>query len=115
MSNAINTPAATPATPATPQLLAVLHAAWEADGKKAPNAKEAQTLVKAWEAASVARDKAEKVFTDAQKAESQACAAIVRARGKGRIKIGDATYIPMSRGETCYFRKEGGEPIPAFG
>jgi|APFre7841882630_1041343.scaffolds.fasta_scaffold30826_4 hypothetical protein len=108
----------TPATPdAAPEkmLLQVIHEEWKAAGSKAPTAKEAQALVTAWKAASKARDVAEAAFTKAQEAESAACAAIVRARGKGRIKIGDATYIPMSRGKTVYFRREGGEEVEAFG
>lgn len=113
--NAINAAPATTEAPAEKMLLQVIHEEWKAAGSKAPTGKEAQALVSAWKAASKARDAAEAAFTKAQEAESAACAAIVRARGKGRIKIGESTYIPMSRGKTVYFRREGGAEVEAFG
>jgi hypothetical protein len=96
-------------------LLSELHAAFEAGGSKTPDAKTNGALVKAWQAASAKRDAAEKAYREATKAESDAVAAIIRANGKGRIGIAGVTYIPMSRGDTAYLRREGGGEVRTIG
>jgi hypothetical protein len=98
-----------------PALLSLLHEQWEKGGKKKPSTKEEDALLKAWKDAGKVRDAAEAAFRASVKAESDACAAIVKARGKGRLRIAGVTYVPMSRGETVYFRTEGGGEVESFG
>lgn len=96
-------------------LLTELHAEFVKGGGKAPDGKVNKGLVDAWRKASDARDKAEAVFKAAAKSESDAVAALIRANGKGRVSIGGDVYIPMSRGDTAYLRKEGGGEVRSIG
>lgn len=98
-----------------PSLLDKLHAEFLKAGGKEPDAKTGKALLGSWRAASEARDKAEAAFRKAQTAESDAVAAIIKARGKGRVKIDGEVHVPMSRGTTVFFRKEGGSDVPSFG
>jgi hypothetical protein len=97
-------------------LLAKLHEEWVKGGSKTADAKTAKNLVETWKVKSAARDKAEAAFRETQKEESEAVAAIIRARGKGRINIaGIGIFVPMSRGNTVYLRQEGAQDLPKFG
>jgi len=97
-------------------LLLKLHEEWVKNGSKQPDQKTAKALVDSWKAKSAARDKAEAAFREAQKEESETVAAIIRARGKGRLNIsGVGIFVPMSRGNTVYLRQEGATDLPKFG
>jgi hypothetical protein len=95
-------------------LLSKLHSEFLARTKPVEK-KDAELIVANWKKASLARERAEAAFVAAQKAESDAVAAIVRARGKGRVKIDGKDYVPMSRGNTAYLRREGSDEVPTFG
>lgn len=99
-------------------LLNDLHAEFLAATKagRKVDAKAAKEMVANLKNAKKNRDAAEAAFVKAQKAESDAWADIIRARGKGRVEIpGLGVFIPMSRGTTVYGRQEGGGEVPTFG
>jgi len=70
------------------------------------DAKQTKALVDSFRNAQKARIAAESAAQQATDAESKTVADIIRAFGKGRCRIGGVTYIPMSRGERAYLRKE---------
>lgn len=93
-------------SPRIPSRLDTLDAAFKAGGGKP--SKDAKVLVKAWQTASAAKDAAEAALANAARAQSDAAAALIRGCcGKGRVTIGGVTYVPMSRGETVFLRREG--------
>lgn len=88
-------------------ILAVIHDEWVAGGSKKPDKKTNRELITKWEQAERNRKATEKAFQEAALAETEAVKAIVRANGKGRMRINGRTFIPMSRGKTVFFREEG--------
>jgi len=106
----------TPVVPETPKLLAVLHTKWVDSGSPKPDGKTAKTLVTAWQKAHAAKTAAEAALNAAIAEEVKATSALILARGKGRIKFPDGSqYIPMSKGDTVYLRREGGVDVETFG
>lgn len=104
------------AAPKVPSPIDVLHAEYVKAGSPKVDGKTAKTLVSAWEKAHAAREAAESAFEKAAKAESDAVAAIVRARGKGRLKLADGSqFIPMGRGDKVWLKREGGVDVETFG
>jgi hypothetical protein len=74
-------------------------------GKTSP--KRVKELVAAYQAATAARTKAEKAAEEAAVAESNSVRALIReACGKNKVMIGGKPFLPMSRGERVFFRKE---------
>ena len=94
-----------------PSLHNVLHAQWVAAGSKTPSKAEGGKLLKGYLEAHQAKKVAELALEEAQNAETAAVTAIILARGKGRLRIAGEVHIPMSRGGTVYFRREGGGEI----
>jgi hypothetical protein len=98
-----------------PNLVKQAHAAWEAAGKNTPTKKEGAALLKSYLDASQVRKQAEAALEQARADETAAVVAIVRARGKGRLRIAGEVHIPMARGNTAYFRREGGGEVGELG
>jgi hypothetical protein len=101
--------------PKSPTVLSKLHAEFIASGGKAPSKKETLEYIATWRKAQVARKTAEEALAKTMLAESTAAAVIVRkCSGKANVVMPDdkVTYVPMSRGETVFFRRLGGdEPV----
>lgn len=98
-----------------PNMVQQLHEQWEKNGGKQPAEVITKGLVKAYKEAQKARDAAEDAFLAAKHKESQAVQAIILACGKGRVKIGGRVLIPMSKGDSVYFRSEGGGEVRDLG
>lgn len=99
--------------PSKLEVLAEEHAK-QFKGKTTP--KRAAELVKAYQAAQVARGLADKKAAEAADAESKACEAIIReCSGKGGVTIGGVQLMPMSRGERVFFRRISSESIDLGG
>lgn len=79
----------------------------ESKKRTKPDAKEGKALRTAWEAATATRERAQAALDKAEAGQSEAAAALIRAYGKGRLKFDDTVYIPMSRGEKAFLRREG--------
>lgn len=101
---------ATEKTDKAPTALTRIHDEFVKAGGKPPSKKEQQELIAAWHKAEAARKTAEESLARAQKAVSDAAAAIMRkCTGKKNAVIDGVTYVPMCRGETVFFRRLGGE------
>jgi oligoendopeptidase F len=98
-----------------PNMVQQLHEQWEKNGSKQPPEAVVKALVKTYKEAQKARDAAEEAFNAAKHKESQAVQAIILNCGKGRVKIGGKVLIPMSKGDSVYFRSEGGGEVRDLG
>jgi len=98
-----------------PNMVQQLHEQWEKNGGKQPAEAIVKALVKTYKEAQKARDAAEDAFTAAKHKESQAVQAIILNCGKGRVKIAGKVLIPMSKGDSVYFRSEGGGEVRDLG
>ena len=92
-----------------------LHALFLKNGGKPPPAVQNQKLVADYLKAKKAKAAAKKAVEEAQAAESKAVEAIILANGKGRLKIGGAACIPMTKGDTVFFRGEGSGEVKEIG
>jgi hypothetical protein len=88
-------------------LVVTLHKNWVTAGSKKADEKAIKKAIADYKALTAKREAAEAAFKAAASAESDAVAAIVKMRGKGRLMIDGVLHTPMSRGETVYFRKDG--------
>lgn len=96
-------------------LLDKLDDQWKASGgKSAPEAIN-KKLVQKYKETSKAKEAAEEALAAAVKAQSDAVQAIILANGKKHFKIGGKTHIPMSRGNTVFFRGEGSGEVQDLG
>lgn len=98
-----------------PNMVKQLHDQWLKSGGKQPAEAITKSLVKTFKEAKKARDTAEEAFIAAKHKESQAVQAIILNCGKGRVKIGGTVLIPMSKGDSVYFRSEGGGEVRDLG
>lgn len=92
-----------------------LHALFIKNGGKAPPAVQNKKLVEEYLEAKREKAKAKAMVEKAQKRESAAVEAIILANGKGRLKIGGQVCIPMTKGETVFFRGEGTGEVKDIG
>ena len=116
----VATPVATPeGTPATNgdagSKLNSLHAQWVKNGSVKLSKADGGAMITDYLKVKQARAQAEEAFEAARKAESDAVAAMVVKRGKGRIIIAGEPYVPMARGETVFLRREGGGETDDYG
>lgn len=102
-------------TPKRETALDALHKQWVAKGSRKPDEKTAKSLMAAYVKASNAREAAEQTFAAAKEEESKAATAIILSRGKGRFKAGGVIYTAMSKGDSVFLRKDGGEDLDSFG
>ena len=92
-----------------------LHALFLKNGGKAPPAVQNKKLVDEYLKAKKAKAAAKAMVEKAQKEESLAVEAIILANGKGRLKIAGAVCIPMTKGDTVFFRGEGSGEVKEIG
>lgn len=92
-----------------------LHALFLKNGGKAPPAVQNKKLVDDYTKAKKAKAAAKKAVEVAQAEESRCVEAIILANGKGRLKIGGAVCIPMTKGDTVFFRGEGSGEVKEIG
>jgi polyhydroxyalkanoate synthesis regulator phasin len=108
----------TDTTDAAPKrdMLKELHGEWVKNGSKELTSKEAKELTGRLKNAIQEKDAAEKAFVSKQAALSDVWADLVRKCGKGRINIpGMGLVTPMSKGDTCFGRAEGGANVRTLG
>lgn len=98
----------------TPSRKQALHDQWVAAGSSKPSKSDKKAFVTSYKALAAEKDKAEKALEKAQAAVSDLVSANIRAAGKGRLRIDGEVYIPMSRGDTCYLRAEGGGEVEDY-
>jgi len=98
-----------------PNRVKELHDQFVKNGGKVPPDAEVKRLVANYKKAHSARVAAQTAFEAAKKAESETVEAIILAVGKGRIKIAGKVLIPMSKGDSVYFRTEGGGEVRDLG
>jgi hypothetical protein len=98
----------------TPSRKQAFHDQWVASGSPKMSKADKKAFVTAYKAAAAAKAKAEQALEEAQTAVSDLVGGMIRAAGKGRLRIDGEVYIPMSRGETCYLRAEGGGEVEDF-
>jgi len=89
-----------------PSKLDVLHDQWKKSGAKVAPDSVNKKLVDTYLKAAKTKDEAEEALAAAVKAQSMAVEAIILANGKKHFKIRGRTQIPMSRGDTVFFRGE---------
>ena len=107
------TPATETPAPAG-SLLTQVHQEWLDAGKPVPTKKEFTELERAYAEARKTKAAAEKAYNAAAKAESDSVAAIVRACGKGKLKVGGEIVTPMARGESLFMRRESTTEVRDF-
>ena len=91
-----------------PTLLDRLCEQFRRSGGKPPGKQEQKRLLEQWKAARKTREQADAALVRAKEAESAAAASIIsQCSGKSRITVDGVTWVPMSRGETAFFRREG--------
>lgn len=84
--------------------------------KTAPTKKEQAELVATWKRAVAAQKKAEEALQAAQHTVSQAAADVIRrCSGKKNVKFDGETWVPMSRGDTVFFRRLGSQEVVDLG
>jgi hypothetical protein len=110
-----NQEASNGSAPKEKTLLDKLHDQWKAaGGNPAPDAVN-KKLVENYKKTTKAKEEAEQALKKAAKAQSDAAAAIIVNNGKKHFKIGGKTHIPMSRGDTVFFRGEGSGEVQDLG
>jgi len=103
------------ATPKGPSLVDQLHEEWKKQGAKPPTSALNKKLVADYTAAKKVKEKARAELDKAQAAESAAVKAIILANGKGKLRIGGEVCLPMTRGDTVFFRGEGKGEVKDIG
>jgi hypothetical protein len=88
-----------------------LHDQWVAKGSPKAVKKDSLAFIAAYKKAAAAKVEAEAALEAAQAIVSDLVADFISARGKGRVNFDGETYVPMSRGNTCYLRAEGGGEV----
>lgn len=99
----------------TKSRIEVLHEEWKANGGKPASAAINKNLVADYQRAKKAQDAAKEALSKATAAVSEAAANIIRHNGKGRVRIAGEVHVPMARGETVFFRTEGGGEVKDLG
>jgi hypothetical protein len=98
-----------------PSLSELLHREWLEAGSRPLTKGDAKALIREWKGTHSAKAEAEASLAKAIAAESAVVARLIRGRGKGRLRIDGEVYVPMSRGETTYLRREGGGEVEDMG
>jgi hypothetical protein len=91
-----------------------LHDQWVAAGSNKMNKSDKKAFVTEYKKLAAAKAAAEEALETAQSAVSDLVAGMIRGAGKGRLRIDGEVFVPMSRGETCYLRAEGGGDVEDF-
>lgn len=107
MAKTNNETAATTTTTETPSLVEQLHQEWLKAGGKPPSTAKNKELVADYLKAKKAKEAAKAAYEKAQAAESETVKAIILANGKGKLRIAGEVCLPMTRGNTVFFRGEG--------
>ena len=102
-------------TPKAPSLVDQLHEEWKKQGGKPPTSALNKKLVGEYAAAKKTKEKAKSEYERCQAAESEAVKAIILANGKGKLRIGGEICLPMTRGNTVFFRGEGKGEVKDIG
>lgn len=92
-----------------------LHQLFLKNGGKPPPAVQNKKLVDDYLKAKKAKASAKAMVEKAQREESAAVEAIILANGKGRLKIAGQVCIPMTKGDTVFFRGEGTGEVKDIG
>lgn len=98
-----------------PSVVDQLHEEWKRQGGKPPTSALNKKLVADYTAAKKMKEKARAEFDKCQAAECETVKAIILANGKGKLRIGGEVCLPMTRGNTVFFRGEGKGEVKDIG
>lgn len=98
----------------TPSRKATLHAQWIEAGKPAISKADVKAFTASYRKARAAKEEASKALEAAQAEESNLVATLILKRGAGRLRLDGEVYVPQSRGQTCYLRKESSGEVEDF-